>query len=332
MKRTLVVAAALVALAACRSSSRSEAQPVKASRAQPLATFTMQVSAVGETPPVVVAPPYVATAARAANATGVRAASAQIPIVRDGQLTNPEGTFELYSSPSVFKKWPHTQSPDCANGIRDSIRADVFLKAFTKENLRSVSVRYTSLPAAHPSCATEIAPTGGDFGQRSYVTGDRLMWGNAANPTQGGPDEVVTWSFQYTIADASFPIVGEIWAEPVPALSVLGAPFASPPNNASPPSLGTGAIVLWSQSGAAGDPVVDSVTIKVCADATCSTGAAQQGTGTRSGSEFTYTLQPGLTNGASYWIFLFNQWDPGTGAPVTGSLSPTPAKFVYTGV
>lgn len=313
------VALALVAaLGACGRRAPPPAAKPRPSGARSLAAFTVDLAA---------AQPVRRTAV-------VRAASIPIPVVQDGKLTNPAGTFELWSE-YPFTAWP-AESGTCHGEVTDRIQAEVFLKAFTAEQLRNVGVVFTRIDGNHPVCVSDAAPagyTGTSLGVRSYAASAARLQGNAGAPTDGGPEKPVTWSFDWSGPDVRFLVAGEVWGEPVPALSEFGAPF-SLSDPATPPSVAAGAALTWSQvPGDFGDPVVDSVVIRICADSECKT-VKQTGTvGRGANGEFSYALtSEGLTAGQPYWAALYNQWVPGVPlSTVTGSLTPTPLKLVYTG-
>lgn len=311
----MALALAAAALGAC-TRERPPAPPP--ARVRPLATFTVDLAA-----------------ARPVPKTVARAAFVQVPVVRDGQPTNPEGTFELWSE-FPFSSWP-ADVGTCHGASADWIEADVFLKAFTVEQLRDVAVVFTRIDGTHPTCVSDTPPAGlGDppLGVRIYAAAPGMMQGSPAAPTAGGIERAVTWSFDWTTPDVTFVVGGEIWAEPVPALSEFGDPFPiADPSIAA--SIGGGETIRWSQvPGRPGDPPVDAAVLRICADPGCATVAHDSGPVARGGDgEFTYTLPAGsLTAGRTYWAVLLNRWIPGVPlSTVTGSLSPTPARLVYTG-
>jgi hypothetical protein len=319
MKRSLIAVAIVAALAGCQQKAATPTPSRVAPRARSLGSFTLTISPVK---------PSVGRAG---------ALYQTFPVVADGDPTNPEGTFELWSD-SAFVAVPGDSLDPCAGTTVDVVEAPVYLKPFTAEDLRNVAVIFTNVPSSQNLCDDDSSSLRGQvptapttsYGARAYGLGSATMLGNAADPTAGGPDVPVDWRFNWSAPVSSFQVQGDVWAEPIPALCQLGDPFDPDAST----TIAAGTDISWFQfPGDLSDPQVGSVLIKICADPACAT-VKQSGTVLRPspGDPYTYTLaSTGLTAAQSYYVALFNQWwDPGSGTTVTGSLTPPPAQFTYT--
>lgn len=207
---------ALAVLAGCQSQppaapARSAAIPVRT------ADFTMTIDPV--------------TGSVTQDVRGLWAGEA--PRVRDGLLTNPPATIELWSDAGFViggGGWG-----DCT-AASTSTKTMLYLKNFATERLASAWVVFTDIsPAGHTPCWTQanFVPPGEiasrfPVGTRSINHGP--LAGALTDATQGGAGvsssndiwdgltvgaRGMNWDFGYTVREP-FTLTGQVWVVPVP--------------------------------------------------------------------------------------------------------------------